>query len=110
RSIGELVSTGDPDLLSHRDLMVSRDSSGMHMASLVGSRGLSMWGSTHPYAGILGYGQSMQDCIQVAHSNRPSSLYGNKSCICHGIEAIELVTTPMIVEKIYKLFPPTEKA
>ena len=109
-TIGQLGLTGELDLISHLDLMVSMDSSGMHMASLVGTRCFSIWGATHPYAGFLGYGQSMEDCIQVAHSNRPSSVYGNKSCICNGIEAIELVTTPMIVEKIYKLFPPTEKA
>src|SRR5690606_11067951 len=110
KTLGQLGLTGGLDLIRHLDLRVSMDSSGLHKAALVGTRCLAIWDATHPYAGFLGYGQSMEDCIQVAHSNRPTSVYGNKSCICNGIEAIELVTTPMVVEKIYKLFPPTEKA
>lgn len=99
-TIGQLGIKGELDLISHLDLMVSMDSSGMHMASLVGTRCLSIWGATHPYAGFLGYGQSAEDCIQVEHPNRPSSIYGNKSCICNGVEAIDLVTPEMVVKKI----------
>lgn len=99
-TIGQLGVKGELDLMSHLDLIVSMDSSGMHMASLVGKRCLSVWGATHPYAGFLGYGQSMNDCIQVEHVNRPSSIYGNKSCLCNGVEAIDLVTPEMVVNKI----------
>jgi len=91
---------GELNLISHLDLMMSMDSSGMHMASLVGSRCLSIWGATHPYAGFLGYGQSIQDCIQVEHPNRPSSIYGNKSCLCDGVEAIDMVTPEMVISKL----------
>ncbi|NGM64786.1 glycosyltransferase family 9 protein [Sphingobacterium sp. SGR-19] len=101
-TIGQLGVKGELDLISHLDFMISMDSSGMHMASLVGIRCLSIWGATHPYAGFLGYGQSMEDCIQVEHPNRPSSIYGNKSCICNGVEAIDLVTPEMVVERIQK--------
>lgn len=102
-SIGMLGVKGELDLISHLDYMLSMDSSGMHMASLVGTRCISIWGATHPYAGFLGYGQSIHDCIQVNHPNRPSSVYGNKSCLCNGVEAIELVTEEMVIEKIKKL-------
>ncbi len=88
------------DIISHLDLMIAMDSSGMHMASLVGTQCLSIWGATHPYAGFIGYGQSNADCIQVEHPNRPSSIYGNKSCICDGVEAIDLVTPEMVIAKI----------
>ena len=100
-TIGQLGLRAELDLISHLDLMISMDSSGMHMASLVGTRCLSIWGATHPYAGFLGYGQSMEDCIQVEHPNRPSSIYGNKSCLCNGVEAIELVTPEMVVAKVH---------
>jgi len=82
--------------------MLSMDSSGMHMSSLAGTRSLSIWGATHPYAGFIGYGQSNDDCIQVEHPNRPSSVYGNKPCNCDGIEAIDLVTVEMIIVKVKK--------
>lgn len=99
-TIGKYSLKEELDIISHLDLMVSMDSSGMHMASLVGTRCVSIWGATHPYAGFLGYGQSISDCIQVEHPNRPSSIYGNKSCICDEQEAIDLVSPQMIIDKI----------
>ena len=102
-TIGQGTVSEELDLISHLDVMISMDSSGMHMASLVGTRCLSIWGATHPYAGFLGYGQSIDDCIQVEHPNRPSSVYGNKPCDCDGVEAIDLVTVEMVIKKIESL-------
>ena len=99
-AIGKFSLREELNLIANLDLMVSMDSAAMHMASLVGTRSLSIWGATHPFAGFLGYGQSLEDCIQVAHKNRPSSVYGNKSCLCNGVEAIDLVTSEMVIEKI----------
>lgn len=102
-TIGEFSVSQELDIIAHLDLMLSMDSSGMHMASLMGTRCLSIWGATHPFAGFLGYGQSMADCIQVEHPNRPSSAYGNKPCDCDGIEAIDLVTSDMVVNRITQI-------
>ena len=68
------------DLISHLDVMISMDSSGMHMASLKGIPVISLWGATHPYAGFMGYGQSMSDAAQIDLDCRPCSIYGNKPC------------------------------
>ncbi|WP_367210290.1 glycosyltransferase family 9 protein [Sphingobacterium sp. R2] len=99
-TIGKFTLREELDLISNLDLMISMDSSGLHMASLMGVRCLSLWGATHPYAGFTGYGQRLADCIQVEHPNRPSSVYGNKSCICDGVEAIDLITPEMVIERI----------
>ncbi|MHC8947329.1 glycosyltransferase family 9 protein [Sphingobacterium hungaricum] len=99
-SINQFSISEELDIIANLDLMVSMDSSGMHMASLVGVRCVSIWGATHPYAGFLGYGQREDDCVQVNHPNRPSSVYGNKPCICDGVEAIDLVTAEMVIDKI----------
>ncbi|MGB3103601.1 MULTISPECIES: glycosyltransferase family 9 protein [Sphingobacterium] len=99
-TIGKFSLREELDLISNLDLMISMDSSGLHMASLMGVRCLSLWGATHPYAGFTGYGQQLTDCIQVEHPNRPSSVYGNKPCDCDGIEAIDLITPEMVIEKI----------
>jgi ADP-heptose:LPS heptosyltransferase len=88
------------DIIANLDLMLSMDSSGMHMASLVGTPVISIWGPTHPYAGFLGYGQSINDCLQIDHPNRPNSIYGNKPCVCGIEECIAMITPQMIVEKI----------
>ncbi|WP_156306042.1 glycosyltransferase family 9 protein [Sphingobacterium endophyticum] len=98
--VGQYNLSQELDIIAHLDLMISMDSSGMHMASLMGVSCVSIWGATHPYAGFLGYGQSIDDCVQVEHPSRPSSIYGNKACPCDGIEAIDLVTSGMVVEKV----------
>ena len=61
-------------------VMVSMDSANMHLASLVGTRVVSIWGATHPKAGFLGFGQSEGDCVQRDLKCRPCSIYGNKKC------------------------------
>lgn len=102
-TIGRFNLKEELAIISNLDLMISMDSSGMHMASLMGVRCLSVWGATHPFAGFLGYGQSIEDCIQVEHPNRPNSIYGNKPCDCDGKEAIDLVSSEMIINKIKQI-------
>lgn len=101
--IGQFSLQEELDTMAHLDLMVSMDSAGMHMASLMGVRVLSIWGGTHPYAGFLGYGQRMTDCIQVEHPSRPSSVYGNKPCICDGRDSMELIDAQLIIAKLKSL-------
>ena len=80
-------------------LMVTMDSANMHLASLVGTRVLSIWGATHPYAGFLGYGQKESDCIQRDLPCRPCSIYGNKQCQYGDYRCLEIVPEG-IVKKI----------
>ena len=51
------------------------DSANIHLASLVGTRVISIWLSTHPETGFYGYGQDMRDAIFV-NSHRKLSIYG----------------------------------
>ena len=61
--------------------MISMDSANMHLASLVGTRCVSVWGSTHHFAGFLGYGQSVDDVVEVKDLTcRPCSVFGDKPC------------------------------
>lgn len=99
-TIGKFSLQEELDIISNLYVMISMDSSGLHMASLMGVRCLSLWGATHPDAGFVGYGQKLDDCIQVEHPNRPSSVYGNKPCDCDGVEAIDLITPEMVIRKI----------
>jgi len=68
------------DIMRGLRVMVSMDSANMHLASLVGTRVLSIWGATHPKAGFLGIGQDENDCIQRHMNCRPCSIYGSKNC------------------------------
>ena len=72
---------GELALMGQLDVMLSMDSANMHLASLVGTRVVSIWGGTHPYAGFLGWNQNPNDCIQLDLPCRPCSVYGNKPCL-----------------------------
>ena len=88
---------GELALMGQLDMMLSMDSANMHLASLVGTRVVSIWGGTHPYAGFLGWNQNPTNCVQLDLPCRPCSVYGNKPCLrgdyacLEGIEAKEIV-------------------
>ena len=91
-------------LMSHLDVMVSMDSSNMHMASLVGTKVVSIWGATHPYAGFMGWRQSEENAVQLDMPCRPCSVYGNKPCLRGDYACMNNISPEMIIEKIAKLF------
>ena len=77
---GRKTLSEELELMRGLKVMLTMDSANMHLASLVGTRVVSIWGATHPNAGFLGIGQSEQDCIQRDLLCRPCSIYGNKKC------------------------------
>ncbi len=77
-------------------VMVSMDSANMHLASLVGTRVVSVWGATHPKAGFLGFGQREEDCIQRDLKCRPCSIYGNKKCQFGDYRCLDI--SPEVIE------------
>lgn len=92
---------GELALMGQLDVMLSMDSANMHLASLVGTKVVSLWGGTHPFAGFMGWGQQPSDCVQLELPCRPCSVYGNKPChrgdyACMNGIAPELVITKLI--------------
>lgn len=80
-TIGKMTLADEMNLMANLDVMLSMDSSAMHMCSLVGTRVVSVWGATHPYAGFLGLGQPTQGVVQIESLTcRPCSVYGHKPC------------------------------
>ena len=77
---GKKTLSEELELMRGLRVMLTMDSANMHLASLVGTRVVSIWGATHPNAGFLGIGQSEKDCIQRDIPCRPCSIYGNKKC------------------------------
>lgn len=88
-------------LISHLDVMVSMDSANMHLASLTGTRVVSVWGATHPYCGFMGWQQSPDDAVQDnGLSCRPCSVFGNKPCHRGDLACINSIRPEDIVEKV----------
>jgi len=97
--VGQLNIDEEIAFMAHLRLMLTMDSANMHLASLVGTRVLSIWGATHPWAGFLGYGQSENDCIQQSIPCRPCSIYGNRLCK-HGDYRCMNINANSIVERV----------
>lgn len=99
---GKLPLKGELQKISELNLMISMDSANMHLASLVGTRCVSIWGSTHPFAGFLGYGQSEQDVVQVKDLTcRPCSVFGDKPCYRGDWACLEEINIQQVLDKIH---------
>ena len=80
---GNLPLEGELALIPRLDIMVAMDSLNMHLAALLGTRVLSIWGATHPYSGFGPYGQGVESIVQISTNElpcRPCSIFGNKPC------------------------------
>ena len=88
------------EIISHLDLMLSMDSSGMHLASLKNIPVVLVWGATHPYAGFLGYGQSINDTVQLDLYCRPCSVYGNVPCYRGDFACMNNLPVSAVVDKV----------
>ncbi len=97
---GRLTMAQELALMSRLEVMVSMDSANMHLASLAGTRVVSIWGATHPYAGFYGFGQSVHNAVQVDLDCRPCSVFGNKACHRGDFACMERVVPEMVVDRI----------
>lgn len=97
------VKSGLPSelsLLSHCDVMLSMDSANMHLASLVALPAVTIWGATHPYAGFLGYGQSLHNAVQLDITCRPCSVFGDKPCSRGDYLCLHGITPSLIISRL----------
>ena len=92
---------GELALMGQLDVMLSMDSANMHLASLVGTRVVSVWGGTHPFNGFLGWNQKADDCVQLDMPCRPCSVYGNKPCSRSDYACMNGIAPHQIVEKLF---------
>lgn len=96
-------------LISHLNVMVSMDSSNMHLASLTGTPVVSVWGATHPYTGFMGWGQTEDNAVQLEMDCRPCSIYGQKPCYRGDYACMNNIKPETIVEKINYIINPLNK-
>lgn len=98
---GKLSLEEELSKISQLEVMISMDSANMHLASIVGTRCVSIWGATHPYAGFLGFGQSENDVVQINDLTcRPCSVFGDKECFRGDWACLEELTVQQIIDKI----------
>lgn len=99
---GKMTMSEELALMRRLRVMLTMDSGNMHMASLVGTRVVSIWGATHPMAGFLGVGQNEEDCIQRNLPCRPCSIYGKKPCRLGNYPCLNIAPTEILERLGYK--------
>ena len=87
-------------LMSHLQVMVSMDSANMHLASLVSTPVVSVWGATHPFTGFMGWNQSPENAIQIPLECRPCSIYGQKPCLRGDYACMRNIAPEQIVNRV----------
>ncbi|GHT67245.1 glycosyl transferase family 1 [Bacteroidia bacterium] len=97
---GRLSFEEELRLMNDLNVMLSMDSANMHLASLVNTPVVSVWGATHPYAGFYGYNQPIVNAIEVDLECRPCSVFGNKPCKRGDYACMQQIQPERIVEKM----------
>ena len=97
-------------LVSHLDVMVSMDSANMHLASLVRTPVVSIWGATHPYCGFNGWRQREEDTVQLPMTCRPCSVFGNKPCFRGDYHCLRGISPNAVIRRVKKYIAPDEVA
>ena len=100
---GNLNIEGEMALIMRMDLMVAMDSFNMHIAALLGTKVLSIWGATHHYSGFGPYGQDERAIMEVPVEKlpcRPCSIFGNKKCYRRDLACMNWITPLEVFRRI----------
>ena len=98
--VGRYSLDNELALISQLDVLLCMDSANMHFASLVGTKVISVWGATHPYAGFYGYHQDPKNAVQLDLPCRPCSVFGQKPCFRGDWACMTQITPEMVVKKV----------
>jgi len=93
-------------LMTHLKLMICGDTSNMHLAALMNVKVLSIWGSTHHYAGFGPLFQNEEHIVEIKKetlSCRPCSVYGNLPCARHDYACLNWIDAEIIHQKTLNL-------
>jgi len=101
---GKLKLQQELDLISNLDVMLSMDSGNAHIAAMLGTKVITLWGATHPFAGFAPFNQPPENCL-VSDREKfpmlPTSVYGNKKVTGYE-DAMRTISPETVVEKIRK--------
>ena len=100
---GQLKLKQELALMEMLDLMLCVDSSNMHLAALMGTPLLSIWGGTHPDVGFGPYGNGEESIIQINLTElpcRPCSVYGREKCLRGDFACLAWITPDQVVSHV----------
>jgi ADP-heptose:LPS heptosyltransferase len=90
-------------LMSRLDLMIAMDSSNMHMAALVVTKVISIWGGTDPLTGFGAWMQPGDHFIRIPVDEltcRPCTVYGRGECRRGDLACMNWLTPEMVYKRL----------
>lgn len=100
---GKLGIEDELATISHLDVMVSMDSANQHLASLVGVEAVTVWGSTQPSCGFLGYGQSASNALSIGLACQPCTIAGSPECKRGDMACMRQLPAEVIAAKVVEV-------
>lgn len=103
---GRMSLAGELALMGRLDMMISMDSSNMHMAALVGTRVISIWGATDPISGFSPWQQPDDHAIRIPVEElncRPCTVFGKGTCRRKDLACMNWLTAEKVFERIVNL-------
>ena len=100
---GKLDLRSELLLMNRLDVMIAMDSSNMHMASLTGTKVISVWGATDPRMGFGAWGQPAHYSIMIPDSEltcRPCTVFGKGECRRKDLACLNHLTPDIVFRKI----------
>jgi ADP-heptose:LPS heptosyltransferase len=100
---GRLKLPQEITLMTHLDLMVCTDSPNMHLATMVNTPVLSIWGGTHPDVGFAPFAKGEESIIHISRAElgcRPCSVNGKETCFRGDFACLNTITPEMVVERV----------
>jgi ADP-heptose:LPS heptosyltransferase len=104
--VGKLSLNDELVFMSKLDMMISMDSSNMHMAALVGTRVISIWGGTDPLGGFAAWMQPENLSVRIPVEEltcRPCTIYGKGECKRLDFACMNWLTPEIVYERIENL-------
>lgn len=100
---GKLPIEDELALMAQMDVMVSMDSANHHLASLSGTPVVSIWGSTTPACGFMGYRQNPENALCLNLDCQPCSIAGKPDCPRKNMECLQSLSPLSVTQKIISL-------
>ena len=104
--VGKLSLEEELALMSRLDFMIAMDSSNMHMAALVGTKVISIWGGTDPLTGFGAWSQPADYSIKIPFDEldcRPCTIYGKGVCRRGDLACMKWQTPEIVFQKLEEL-------
>ncbi len=103
--VGDIAIEEEMKLIAGLDCLVSMDSANAHLGAMLGTRVVTIWCATHPWAGFMSLGQDISDCLVPNQEDYPPcSIFGKVKDSSIDIESYrKAIRVEDIVEHIKRI-------